>query len=42
MNPDKKIDLFQMFVAKEEERNRFTITGELEGMLDYCEYSIRG
>ena len=42
MNPDKKLDLFQTFVAREEERNRFVVTGEIEGILDYCEYSIRG
>ena len=31
-----------MFVSKEEERSQFSITGEMEAVLDYCQYCIRG
>ena len=35
------IDLFQFYVKKEDERSEIQTSGELEALLDFCEYTIR-
>lgn len=40
MKRESQLDLFQSFTEKEEQRTKIAIGGEVEAMLDYCEYVI--